>query len=343
MKKFVVPPLGEQVYRRINPLLFDVSLRDGIQGADPRDYTTKRKIDLLHHLQNTYAPPAMEVGSFVSARKYPVMADTALIHSYGRFPEKRYNILLQQAGGDDGGGADAPLLADGCVAAAADKSLHPLPEALPTALYVLVPNMRGLQTALRCGVRNFSLITSASNAFQMQNTNMDLVETKDSLREMMAVIRSANIPTCQTKLYISCISECPLTGKLPLDRIVYEILSYTADGFLGFCELCLSDTMGTLRHEDFVYILRRLLSEGVDPDRLSLHLHIDRENAFESTKILYECFSQRVRRFDVSNTEQGGCMHTMLRSQMRPNMSYEFFYTALANYLDDDERHYLGL
>jgi hypothetical protein len=101
--------------------------------------------------------------------------------------------------------------------------------------------------------------------------------------------------------------------------------------------------MGTLTHEDFVYILRRLLNEGMNPDRISLHLHVSRKNQFECTKILYECFSQGVRRFDVSNIEQGGCSVTLSSEQLKPNMSYEFFYTALENYLDDDERHYFGL
>lgn len=307
MKGFTLSsPLSREVFKRINPILFDVSLRDGIQGAKPSQYPTSRKIELLHSIYDKYQPKKMEVGSMVSKKILPIMADTMTIHQYVHYyPLMRGESLL----------------------------INP---------FVLVPNTESLIKCALEDIKHFSFITSVSNEFQLKNTRTGLPEQKKQLAEMMRYVKSVQNRKWGTKLYISCISECPFSGQIPLDRIVGEILYYCSD---DYGEICLSDTMGTLKNSDFTYIVNKLVEAGVDMERISVHLHINRSNTLETKLILYTCFGAGIRRFDVVSpeTESGGCSVTLHRNQLKPNMTYEFFYSTLHEYLDDDERHYFGL
>jgi len=276
--------------KKITPILFDVSLRDGIQGADPATFTTYVKLKWLKDIHEKYNPPKMEVGSFVSPKVLPIMADTPVIFNY----------------------------ASGSI---------------PTESYVLVPNKTGLLAAIDCGARNFSFITSVSNAFQVKNTRRNLEYKKGELHEMLQEISKVESP-CKTKLYVSCINECPVVGRIDNDVILSEVLSsYVFVDSLD--EICLSDTMGTLKCADFEYIVDGLTRFGLAKNRISLHLHIGGDNYSEAKQILFACFKRGIQRFDVSAIMDGGCSVSMNASQLKPNMTYEFFYSALEEHFND--------
>jgi hypothetical protein len=59
-------------------------LRDGIQSANPLNYPTNLKLKLLQEICDQYNPPKMEIGSFVSPKVLPIMADTASIFHHLR-------------------------------------------------------------------------------------------------------------------------------------------------------------------------------------------------------------------------------------------------------------------
>lgn len=278
---------------QINPILFDVSLRDGLQGANPLDYPTARKLEMLNSICEKSAPAKIEIGAFVSPKVLPIMSDTGDIYTH--INESTITTTTKT------------------------------PE-----IYALVPNKVGLMNAIKSGVRNFSFITSVSNAFQVKNTGKNLLYKKTELDEMMRNIVAMR-DVCKTKLYISCVNECPVNGRMDNDFIVYEILSY---GDLEIDELCLSDTMGTLKFADFEYIVDGLIRFGIAKSRISVHLHIDEGNSANAKMILFACFRRGINRFDVSVISDGGCSVTMDKKQLKPNMSYEFFYEAFKEYYE---------
>jgi len=281
----------------MRPILFDVSLRDGIQGADPLKYPTDRKLDILKSIYNTHLPPKIEIGSFVSPKVLPIMSDTAKLF------ELSAEVL--------------------------QKYPYPTPD-----IYALVPNKTGLLTAIRCGFKNFSFITSVSNAFQVKNTTKNLLYKKTELYEMTQQISDLAVP-CKTKIYISCVNECPVTGLIDNDLIIYEILSSYGRGF-EYDEICLSDTMGTLKCRDFEYIVDGLIRFGISPSRISIHLHVNHSNSSDAKQILLACFHRKINKFDASVTSEGGCSVTMDPDQMKPNMTYEFFYSVWKEYVEDE-------
>jgi len=281
----------------ITPILFDVSLRDGIQGANPIDYPTNKKIEIMSSISDKYSPSKMEIGSFVSPKVLPIMSDT----------EQLFNA--------------APTIF---------RNTGKYAE-----LYALVPNKVGLLNAIKCGFTNFSFITSVSNAFQMKNTGKNLLHKKTELQEMMRHISNLSIPA-KTKLYISCINECPINGLIDNDVVIHEILSsYNRfDMDVEYDEICISDTMGTLKYRDFEYILNGLMRFGFPKTRISLHLHINWENAEDAKRILFMCFDRGIQRFDVSAISEGGCSVTMDSNKLKSNMTYEFFNSVLEDYKD---------
>lgn len=284
--------LKTQIYRKINPVLFDVSLRDGIQKADPSKYPTQVKKTIFHKIFTKYSPNKIEIGSMVSPKVLPIMEDSVTLHEY------IMNYLDEKCS--------------------------------PMSPYVLVPNNRYLQNALCNGMYNFSFITSVSNAFQLKNTKTTITETKNELKEMENTLNCYR-RTHNRKLYVSCINECPLTGKIDNDFIVSELLYYHTN--YDFSEICISDTMGTLTFDDFEYIVETIQYFGFPINKISLHLHILESNEHQFRQIMYYCFDKGINKFDVSLLTEGGCSVTMGNSAP-PNLTYDKFYDVLSAYIE---------
>ena len=132
------------------------------------------------------------------------------------------------------------------------------------------------------------------------------------------------------KLYISCINECPIEGKINNDFIINEIVKYNKKNIHN---ICLSDTVGTLSDEDFIYIVDNCNRLGVPFNKLSLHLHVNKERISILEKIFYSAFDRNITLFDVSLLESGGCSVTMNKNKLLPNLSYELYYEYLFKYI----------
>lgn len=194
--------------------------------------------------------------------------------------------------------------------------------------FVLVPSFSKLSKALECGYRHLSFISSVSDAFQMKNTGVSVEHNLVEL-SMAKKFLDTYAPETRTKLYLSCFTECPIAGQLSKQELLLNAIRHMS---LGFDELCLSDTCGTMTSTQFTEIVENLSVCGVSMDKLSLHLHVDESNADEVDKILRYCFLRGIRMFDVSSLETGGCSRT-LEKRTKPNLSYEMFFGSLDKYL----------
>ena len=277
------------IYKSINPILFDVSLRDGIQNAEVSEWTTDRKKHVLRHIAQTEHPMSMEVGSLVSNKVLPILGDSLQLYKHG------IDTLSQNG----------------------------------VYIYMLVPSLNRLYNALNYNIANMSFITSVSNAFQLKNTNRTLEETKKELKQIDTLVNETM--TIRKKLYISCITECPIAGKQNMTDVIQEVLMYHVN--YNFDELCLSDTCGTMTIDEYEYLLDELLMSGVPASKISLHLHVSDQNLENIRRILWYSFDKNVNRFDVSMVETGGCSVTMRKDKLLPNLSYDLFYRILDRYI----------
>lgn len=249
--------------------------------SSSKPYTFNDKKYILHQIVHQRKPNAIEIGSIVSAKVLPEMKDSIKLYKYA---EQQYPHMASQ-------------------------------------LYMLLPNVKAMYTALDNGIKNASFITSISDAFQKNNVNKTLKETKIEISEMLKHKHFLN-----TKLYISCIPSCPIIGSFTIERIVNEILSYqeysdTID------EFCISDTCGTMTHTQFNFILHHILPH-IPSNKISLHLHVNQDNIKEVNKIILHAINRDVTMFDVSHISGiGGCSVTM--KDTKQNLTYEQLYSVL--------------
>jgi len=295
LKKISECPKRSIIYNIINPQLFDVSLRDGIQNAKVENFTTNKKMILFNNILRTYSPPKLEIGSLTNAPNLvPIMSDTLILHDYAK-----NNVLPDFSNNPD--------------------------------IYLLIPSIKKLETAIANNITNFSFLTSVSDRFQQKNVKKNINETKFEFDLMFS--RWFREPcSYKTKLYISCFNYCPIIGKIDNDFIINEVLQYNEK--FDFNELCLSDTMGNISYDDFEYIIDTCLYFGLPKSKLSFHFHVSEENYENLEKILFYCFSKNLNNFDVSMLETGGCSVTMGPNKLLPNMSYDLFYSFLYKYIN---------
>jgi hydroxymethylglutaryl-CoA lyase len=243
-------------------------------------YSLAEKSEILRNIIVNRHPSAIEVGSIVSPKILPQMSESIELFHEAQF----INIII----------------------------------ARPIDLYMLTPNLKSVNIASDHNITNFSFITSVSNAFQKKNTNKNLTEIKNEIELMMK--RVTLIQDSKVKLYISCITDCPISGRIDNHKIINEILHYyyTYD---EISEICLSDTCGTMEFNNFKTIIDELLKRNVDFNKISLHLH-NQENKQNVKDIIIYGMKSGIYRFDVSDMpEIGGCSVTM--ENPSGNLSYD--------------------
>lgn len=292
----------KNLYNKLNPQLFDVSLRDGLQGLSNEDQKkfniTEKKI-LLHKIIVNHKPKNIEIGSIVSSKVLPIFKDTIPFSEYTDEYNKSINKYKTEGFNS----------------------------------YVVVPNIIKLNEIINNkNINNFSFITSVSNSFQLKNTKKSLEESDKDILEMVYQL-DENMERKykpNIKLYVSCINECPIEGKIDNDFIVNRILKLSK---MNIDNICLSDTCGSLTIEDFEYIIETILFFGLQASKLSLHLHVKKGKEEIIEQIIRKALHFKIVQFDVSILETGGCSVTMKNENLAPNLSYELYYKALCKYI----------
>lgn len=309
-KNIFACPKKTKIFKEIDPNLFDVSLRDGIQNANIENFPTSKKMEIFDTIYSENLPRRIEIGSLTSQKILPIMNDSIEMFNYAKEylkikkSEMEFTRDLEKYNSNFEG------------------------------IYLLIPSLSKLHLALNHNIRNFSFITSVSNKFQITNTKKNLLETKKEFKQIFEILnRQHSATNFKTKLYISCINKCPIFGKIDNDFILKEILYY--HGRFDFDEICLSDTVGELKFEDFKYIIENCIFFGMSPTKISLHLHYKPYNYRNIQNILFYCFKNKINKFDVSMLDTGGCSVTMRPEQRPQNLSYDMFYVFLDKYIND--------
>jgi pyruvate/oxaloacetate carboxyltransferase len=133
------------------------------------------------------------------------------------------------------------------------------------------------------------------------------------------------------KLYVSCISKCPIQGNIMINTIVDKLVKLDK---LKTDKLCLSDTCGDLEPVQLYNIIQGLIFNNVNLSKISLHLHVKPKRELEVEKLIHLALDYGINEFDVSALNTGGCSVTMDKNQIAPNLSYELYYKSLVNYIE---------
>jgi isopropylmalate/homocitrate/citramalate synthase len=281
-------------------------LRDGLQSltkTEQDSYSTEKKIEVYNEIYTHYRPQNIEIGSNVSEKILPIFKDTVTLHKY---------IVHEQIKNAD------------------NYSNY------KTDNYILIPNYQKLiETTKLNRFTHFSFIDSVSNSFQLKNTKRTMSENYEELTNIVYHLDNffPNAFSYKTKLYVSCINNCPIDGKIDNNFIINRLLKLN---HLSFDTICLSDTCGTLEPKDFEYIVDTCNRFGLPYSKLSLHLHVKPTREKEVEKIIHKALERKIINFDVSLLNTGGCSVTMNRETTSPNLSYDLYYKSLVNYITEN-------
>ncbi|HKB79986.1 MAG TPA: hydroxymethylglutaryl-CoA lyase [Thermoanaerobaculia bacterium] len=162
---------------------------------------------------------------------------------------------------------------------------------------VLVPNMKGLQRAIECGVQSIAIFTAASDSFNRRNINMSIDE---SLTNYAPVAVRARAEGMRVRGYISTAFGCPYEGDVAPEKVL-EVAARLLD--LGCAEVSVGDTIGVGTPMQVQGVIGMLL-QVIPPSKLAMHFHDTRGTALANTLAAME---MGIGTFDTSSGGLGGC------------------------------------
>ena len=164
-------------------------------------------------------------------------------------------------------------------------------------LRVLVPNLRGLETALERGVRNVVVTVGVTDSFNRRNVNRPVSESLADIRRMVAAAADDGVVV---DVAVSVCFGCPFEGEVAPDTVVALCDELDAR---GVAEVCVADTIGVATPAAVASLTQRLLARPYR-DRVALHVHDTRGLGVANVVAAY---TEGVRLFEGSVGGIGGC------------------------------------
>ncbi|MBQ9065205.1 MAG: hydroxymethylglutaryl-CoA lyase [Blautia sp.] len=153
-----------------------------------------------------------------------------------------------------------PQMADAAVVA--ETILKEAPEDFRAI--ALAPNPRGVENAVKAGLKNVTYVVSASESHNKHNVNRSIDESLEQIGEVVS-----NYPGIKFRVSLSVAFGCPYEGEVPRERVL-RILDRLYS--FGIREIVLCDTVGVANPRQvaaMVEAVRTLHSDFI----LGLHFH----------------------------------------------------------------------
>ncbi|MCH7904803.1 MAG: hydroxymethylglutaryl-CoA lyase [Armatimonadetes bacterium] len=163
----------------------------------------------------------------------------------------------------------------------------------------LVPNARGLERAVECGVRRIAIFTAASDAFTEKNINMSVDESLAVFADVISQFRES-VSDGWVRGYVSTAFECPYAGRIEpaqTARVCESLLE------IGVNEVSIGDTIGVAGPSE-VKQLAKYLAGSVPLDKTAWHFHDTRGTAIAN---VVAALDLGYTAFDSSAGGLGGC------------------------------------
>lgn len=171
----------------------------------------------------------------------------------------------------------------------------------PGVLYTgLVPNKRGMESAIASGVDKIAVFTAASTEFNRRNINATIAESIERFQDILPLAAQHQIPV---RGYISMAFVCPFEGRKTPEE-VFAVVKQLVD--LGITDISLGDTTGKGTPDMVKALLDRLLKD-YPSEYFGMHFHDTFGNAIENAKASLE---YGIAIYDSSAGGIGGCPHS---------------------------------
>lgn len=239
--------------------IIEVGPRDGLQN-ESQVFTFEQRLSFVNQLAAANLQE-IEVASFVSPKWIPQMAGS---------------LELVQA-----------LRAEQTSKKISDK----------IRFSALVPNEKGMESALTSGVKEIAIFAACSESFSQKNINCSIEE---SFARFAPVIKLARKNKIRVRGYLSVCFGCPYEGAVNEKIVVKNAKRMLA---MGAYEVSIGDTIGVANPKQ-VQSMVRALKKAVGAKKFALHLHDTRGMALANIACAVE---MGVRAFDSSVGGLGGC------------------------------------
>ncbi|KAJ5167775.1 aldolase [Penicillium canariense] len=240
--------------------IVEVGPRDGLQNICDQ-VPTSTKVELIRRLRET-GLRTIELTSVVSPRAIPQLADCREVMDHALV-----KTLLQ----NETGGLRFP---------------------------VLVPNVKGLDIAMKCGVKEIAVFISATEGFSKANINCSV---EDGIARASDVAGLATKAGVAVRGYVSCIFADPYDGPTPEGAVLHCTRSLLD---AGCYEVSLGDTTGIGSPSNVHSLIKYLISNGIPLEKLAGHFH---DTYGQAVANVWEAYTCGMRVFDSSVGGLGGC------------------------------------
>ena len=160
----------------------------------------------------------------------------------------------------------------------------------------LVPNLRGLESALAAEVDGIGVLTAASDTFSERNINADVEESMRRIRSILDEVPSG----IRVRAYVSTITHCPYEGPTDAGRVA--VLAERLAEW-GCDEIFLGETLGKGTVGDVERVLAGVL-DRVPVSRLGVHFHDTYGQALANVVLSLDA---GIDKLDSSAGGLGGC------------------------------------
>ncbi|WP_295585349.1 hydroxymethylglutaryl-CoA lyase [uncultured Oscillibacter sp.] len=160
----------------------------------------------------------------------------------------------------------------------------------------LVPNARGVETALECGVDELTYVVSVSEKHNMANVRRTPDESLAQFKELAGKYGHQ----MRFRLALATALGCPFGEEIRTERVA-EMVRFGLDQ--GCKEVMIADTVG-MSNPKRTYDLMEALVKEFGPERFVMHLHDTRGLALANT---LACMELGVHKFESAAGGLGGC------------------------------------
>ncbi|MCY4005222.1 MAG: hydroxymethylglutaryl-CoA lyase [Rhodobacteraceae bacterium] len=162
---------------------------------------------------------------------------------------------------------------------------------------VLVPNLKGMELAIKCQADEVAIFTSASEGFCQRNINCSISESLNRFKPVLDLAGKSNLPV---RGYVSCVIDCPYDGPVDPTRVASVCVALLT---LGCREIGLGDTIGTGTPRRIDAMLKSVL-DVIPAHKLAGHYHNTNGHALDCIKV---SLAHGLRVFDSAVGGLGGC------------------------------------
>jgi hydroxymethylglutaryl-CoA lyase len=162
---------------------------------------------------------------------------------------------------------------------------------------VLVPNVRGCERALACGVDEINLVMSVSETHNAANMRMTTAQSLEQFKQVMSLARGAAVRVNGT---VATALGCPYEGDQDPEKVFRAVEQYLG---MGMDSITLADTIGMASPVQVSRMAESFLSRfpGIP---LTMHFHNTRGMGLANVFAAVAC---GVTSFDASLGGLGGC------------------------------------